>query len=406
MAPAPSPTAYCTILATNYLPKALALAASLKRHEDLPLTVLLIDCETDAELPTLPDHPDLTRVHLVSTDFLGLGRAEIHRLVASYHLVEYATAVKPVLLERLLETHEQAAYLDPDTYVASPMAELPLDLAASPGGILLTPHFLRPPTPDAFVSEGHLLCVGIYNLGFIAVDRRARPFLTWWWSRLRGECLVDVLSGLFVDQKWLDVGSVYFDATAWKHPGYNVSIVNLHERPLRTDDAGELVIGEKGDPLRLFHFHAFDPDRPTELSTRFADTDGFRSGNRALDDLCVAYADEVTALRAAAPPAPPWRYAADTRGHEISRQLRRAYRVASLQEGARLPSPFEPAEADAFATWRRRARKTVARETAGDVAKATRAAIPEPVWWFKQHFPGLAGRTRESVVRAEGLWGG
>jgi hypothetical protein len=398
-------TAYCTILATNYLPKALALAASLKRHHDLPLTVLLIDCEADDELPELTALPELAGVRLVSTEFLGLGRDEIRRLAASYQLIEYATAVKPVLLQRLLDTHQQAAYLDPDTYVVSPMDELPVDLAASPGGILLTPHFLHPPTVDAFVTEGHLLCVGVFNLGFIAVDRRGLPFLSWWWDRLRVDCIVDVLSGLFVDQKWMDIGSVYFDATAWKHPGYNVSIVNLHERPLRTD-GDELLLGDKDDRLRLFHFHAFDPDRPHELSTRFENTDGFRTDSLPLDTLCKAYADEVITLREAAPAAPPWRYASDTRGHELSRQLRRAYRIASLQEGAQVPSPFEPADAEAFTAWRRRAVKTVARETAGDVAKATRAALPESVWWFKTRFPGLADRTRTKYVRASGLWGG
>jgi hypothetical protein len=399
-------TAYCTILAINYLPKALALAASLKRHHDLPLTVVLIDCEDASELPTLAQRPELAGVQLVGTDFLGLSLAEVRRLAGSYHLVEFATAIKPLVLQRLLETHEQAAYLDPDTYVTSPMEELPVDLAGSRGGILLTPHFLRPPGADAFLSEGHLLGHGVFNLGFIAVDRRAAEFLVWWWDRLRTECLMDVLSGLFVDQKWMDLGSVYFHARSWDHPGYNVSIVNLHERPLDVEAGDGFVLGDERAPLRLFHFHAFDPDHPEQLSTRFDATDGFRKDSKALDELCRTYAEEVVELRAAVGAAPPYRYSVDSRGRAMTRQLRRAYRLASLEEGASVPSPFDPAQAAEFDVWRRHANKLIAKETAGDLAKATRAAWPEPLWWFQSHFPRLAARSREKLVRPSGLWGG
>jgi hypothetical protein len=40
----------------------------------------------------------------------------------SYDLVEFATAVKPLLLTALLERTEQVFYLDPDTYVTSPIS--------------------------------------------------------------------------------------------------------------------------------------------------------------------------------------------------------------------------------------------------------------------------------------------
>ncbi|NHA01520.1 hypothetical protein G5V59_21630 [Nocardioides sp. W3-2-3] len=43
----PTPTVtYCTVLATNYLPKALALAESLERQMGARLVVLLIDAES------------------------------------------------------------------------------------------------------------------------------------------------------------------------------------------------------------------------------------------------------------------------------------------------------------------------------------------------------------------------
>ena len=133
--------AYCTILSTNYLARALTLADSLQRHHPgARLTVLVIDSADAAHLAGIQQ----PGVEIVGTDVLGLRHREVLRLATIYDLVEVATAVKPLLLKALLADAEQAAYLDPDTYVTSPMVELSPDLEATDGGILLTPHFLDP----------------------------------------------------------------------------------------------------------------------------------------------------------------------------------------------------------------------------------------------------------------------
>ena len=63
---------YCTILSTNYLPKALALAESLRRHQDgAILRILFIDMAEDDELPQLDG------VECLSTASLGLSRRTI-----------------------------------------------------------------------------------------------------------------------------------------------------------------------------------------------------------------------------------------------------------------------------------------------------------------------------------------
>lgn len=398
-APAAAPIAYCTILATNYLPKALALSESLREHENAELHILLIDAETPADLPDVPG------VRLLSTDFLGLGLEEIHRLAMSYDLVEYATSVKPVFLARLLETHLRAAYIDPDMYLVSRIPELVEDLDTSDGGLLLTPHFLRPPGADAFTSEGHMLYAGVFNLGFVAVDRRAAVFLDWWWARLREECLFDVLGGLFVDQKWVDLGAVYFAGRAWQHPGYNVSVVNLTERPVGERE-GLMTVGHEGMPLRIFHFHGFDANAPGELSTRFNDsTAGIRGEGSALDRLCHEYADRVLVWQAKLGAAPAYRYAKDSSGAVLGRQVRRAYRVQSLQEGTAMPSAFTTADAAAYKAWRRGVLPNISRAVAGDAVKAARATAPEAAAKFKQKFPGVVRLTSRTVVDKSGLWG-
>src|ERR1700678_157314 len=111
---------YCTILSTNYLPKALSLAESLRRHESgAILRILLTDVGADGQLP------ELAGVECLSTASLGLSGRSVRELVMSYDLVEFATAVKPLLLQSLLVEAEQVVYLDPDTYVTAPMVELP-----------------------------------------------------------------------------------------------------------------------------------------------------------------------------------------------------------------------------------------------------------------------------------------
>jgi hypothetical protein len=395
----PASIAYCTILAGNYLPKAVTLAGSVERHHPgSSLSVLLIDVRADEDLPDIPG------VTCVSTACLGLTEREVLHLATIYNLVEFATAVKPLLLKKLLEDHEQAAYLDPDTYVTAPMLELPVDLAATEGGILLTPHFLEPVGAGAQLSEGHLLTVGVYNLGFCAVDRRARAFLDWWWGHLKDECLWDPLSGLFVDQKWVDIGSVLFRAGAWRHYGYNVGVANLHERTL-TPDADGHAIGPNGDRLRLFHFHAFDTSAPEELSTRFdSSTAHLRAGSAAVEALCAEYAELLIRQEQALPAAAPYVYARDTTGRRLSRHARRAYRLQAGASSTPLPSPFLPQDARAWDTWRRQARAAEAKGLLGDAAKSLRLVLPEEYGRAKDRFPKLAESFRARYVQASGIW--
>jgi hypothetical protein len=395
-------TTYCTILARNYLPRALSLADSVHRHHPgTPLVILLIDVLHDADLPEVATVPE---VRLVSTEALGLDEREVLDLAAIYDLVEFATAVKPVLLLRLLEAADEVVYLDPDTYITSPMLELTPALAESDGGIVLTPHYLEELPEGTHASEGHLLTVGVYNLGFCAVDRRSRPMLEWWWRHLKVECLHNILSGLFVDQKWMDIGSTLFGASTLRHYGYNVGVVNLHERPIELDADGYAIRGT-GDRLRLFHFHAFDTSRTDQLSTRSdAETAHLRQGNPAVDRLCREYAEDLTRHEQALGALPGYPYWDDTTGRRIARQTRRVYRT-QLVDGHRPPSPYVPEEARAYARWRKRARKQVARDLVGDVAKAARCVAPDEIKRIKRRFPRLAARVQDRYVDDDGIWG-
>ena len=386
--------AYCTILARNYLPAALTLSESLREHGDgTALTVFLIDADENTELPEVPG------VRWMHPGMLDLSERAVLNLAMYYDLVEFATAVKPLVLGALLREHEHVAYLDPDTYVVSPMAELGPSLEAG-SGILLTPHFLQPPPAESQFSEGHLLYVGFYNLGFCAVDRRAADFLEWWWGHLSTECLHEPLDGLFVDQRWVDLGAGFFGAGSLRHHGYNVGVANLHERPIAEDEDGYYVDGTEGR-LRLFHFHAFDPRRPEILTTRFALSDG-RTDREALQALARDYADRVLANEQQIGPQPAYRYASDSAGRPISRRLRRAYRMASLADSETLPSPFRASEGEEFEQWRAGARRMVGRLMLSDLAKATRMSLPEEYERVKRRLPGATTRLRGRIIEKTG----
>jgi hypothetical protein len=392
------PPAYCTILARNYLPGALVLADSLRSHSsEHPLQALLIDAMPDTELPVIDG------IEWLTPWGLGLPEREVLELLMSYELVEFATAMKPLLLTKLLERHEQVVYVDPDMYQTSEMPEIPAALDAG-AGIVLTPHYLRPTATDGVFTEGHLLVVGVYNLGFCAVDRRAREFLQWWWQHLRWECLHDPIGGLFVDQKWCDIGSVLFGGTALQHMGYNVGVANLPERPLATDDRG-LYITSSGDRLRLFHFHAFDPDQPDALGTRRNRTDRVTTGDATtLQSLSREYAAQVLEKRRLIGPQPDYVYSSDTAGRRIPRRLRHAYRVAARGDAV-LPSPFLDSDAADYERWRRGAHRLTARLIASDLAKGIRCALPEEYGGLRRRLPGLTRRLRERFIEDSGMWG-
>jgi hypothetical protein len=401
-----SSLAYCTILAQNYLPSALALNDSLLRFDTdgpgrAPLHVMLIDATPQTELPAIEG------VRWMTPWSLDLPERTMLELMMSYDLVEFATAIKPLVFRKLLAEHEQVAYLDPDTYQLSPMDELSPALRDG-AGIVLTPHYVEPvPLQNAF-SEGHLLVVGVYNLGFCAVDRRAGAMLDWWWSHLRSECIHDPIAGLFVDQKWMDIGAVLFDATSLQHRGYNVSVANLHERPIARDEDGYYV-ASSGDRLRLFHFHAFDPLAPEALYTRrrtAAEREVSGQGE-ALRELAEAYAAIVLEKRALLGPAPAYRYNSDTTGRRISRRMRHAYRVAVAADPRSVPSPFVAAEAADYERWRRstKGRGLAAKLILSDVAKGLRCAMPEEYGTLKRRLPGLTRALRERYVEDSGMWG-
>lgn len=333
----------CSIVARNYLPYVRVLAAGWRAHHpDVPLTVLLID-EDDAA--AAPDGLDL-----IGTRWLGLGDDEVARMRGIYGPAELTTALKPWLLRRLLEDGaEVVVYLDSDTDVHADVSGV--FSAALRDGIVLSPHLLHPPPADGLSpSEYEKQRSGIFNSGFLAVGPSSTPFLDWWATRLRRDCIFDDGMGAHADQLWLDFVPSYFRHHVLRDPGVNVAQWNVHERGVRWDGTRYTVDGE---PLRTFHFAGFDPavsDRPsvyawwTSLRVDF-------SREPDLQRLSQEYGAKLEAAGLHEARRVPYRFAFSAAGRPMTTWRRRAYRELLLAGEARrceIPDPFDDVTAEAF----------------------------------------------------------
>ena len=273
----------CTIAARNYLAQARVLAESFRSiHPDGRMVVLVFDdLHGDVDADNEP-------FEVYRLEDLGMDVAEFHRMAMIYDVTEFATAVKPWLLEAILDSGaSHVLYLDPDIQVYASLDRL-AELAVE-HGIVLIPHTNAPyPRDGTTIGESAILFAGIYNLGFIGVGQGSRPFLAFWKERLFRECINNPHEARFVDQRWVDFVPGMFDHAMVRDPQYNVAYWNLHSRSFRwTGERYEV----DGYPLAFFHFSGYSPDAPHRLSKhQGAKPRILFSDNPDLGRICDAYA--------------------------------------------------------------------------------------------------------------------
>ncbi len=334
-----------TIAARNYLAMARTLARSfLACNPNSRFSVLVVDA--------LPGEiPGADGFEVVTPDELGLDPAEFRRMALLYDVTELSTALKPWALELLLDRGaEVAVYLDPDIYVYSALDEV--EQAARDSGILLTPHTVSPMRRDNLrPSEADIMGAGVYNLGFIAVNKDARDMLRWWQERLRRDSISAPERMLFTDQRWIDLVPGYFDHGVLRDPGYNVAYWNLDSRPVERAGAGYRVAGR---PLRFFHFSGYRLETPWILSKYVADRPRvLLSEHPTVRQLCDEYAAALTEEGFGRSIGTPYRFGRLNDGTAVTPMMRRAYRSAVVdaeQAGAEYPPvPFNDDDSEVLA---------------------------------------------------------
>lgn len=299
-----------TSVCANYIHKARTLAKSVKDHiPDATFIVCLVEREIDP------------KVYCEYFDSVVLAKdaweGNFERFIFKHTIVEASTAVKGQFFRFIYKKYPDEhnfIYLDPDIYVYSDFVELKHLLKEKP--IVLCPHLLEPGNIDMELSStSH----GVYNLGFLAVNRseEAQRFIDWWAERLYLFCYDDILRGIFTDQKWIDLAPCFFDVHIFKHRGYDFAPWSLLNSEI-TEEDGQYFI--KGDPLRFIHFSGYGAS--IEKCMREWLPEGKHLFRKLYKDYSVIHdsndADGVSKI--------PWSYGYYLSGEPVSDEIRKEYR--------------------------------------------------------------------------------
>jgi hypothetical protein len=303
----------CTIAAENYLHKAFVLAESLRAHD---ADVRLAICVPERQI-----HPAVADSGLFDVAFtLGdLAYPNPDQFAFRHGVLELSTAIKPRVMRAalaLLPGAASVAYLDPDIVMYGPLTAA--RSALRDADIVVTPHHLTPPDAVTLVP---LLRTGAWNLGFLGVRRSETglAFLTWFMATLETMCYADPATGLFVDQKWMDIAGSFFPITVLRDPSYNVAHWNLQARRIGVD--GD-VLTVNGNRLTFIHFSGTDLGRDQRFFLRWAPR-----GDEPVHELRRTYKASIAQCRERFRFSTGWSYDTFDSGEPVAREARLVVRA-------------------------------------------------------------------------------
>lgn len=299
-----------TSICANYFQKARTLAASVKEH--MP-DVKFIVCLVENEVKENYFNSNFDEIVLAKEAWEG----NFERFIFKHSIVEASTAVKGQFFAYLYNRYPEEnefVYLDPDCYVYDDFIELKELLKEKP--IILCPHLLQPGNIDMELSS---TAHGVYNLGFLAVNRseEAQKFIQWWKERLYLFCYDDIINGIFTDQKWIDLAPCFFDVHILKHRGYDFATWSLLDCGM-TEENGRYFV--KGSGLRFIHFSGYG--RTIEKCMK----EWLPEGEHPFRDLYSKYSKEHENNNSDQISKTPWSYDYYESGEKIDDSLRVLYR--------------------------------------------------------------------------------
>lgn len=323
-------TVVFTSAATNYLPKVRKLFTSIRRHHpEFEVVLALADKRSD-----WIDYADEPLDRVIAVEDLAI--PDRSRWTYFHTIVELATAIKPFVLQRLLDEPgvDRVLYFDPDMVLFSRLDDLLARLDNE--NLVLTPHLVEPEDTLDAVRDNEIAALkhGIYNLGFVGVraNDEGKRFAKWWGDRVYHFCVDDIPSGLFTDQRWIDLAPAFFDGVGiLKSPRFNVATWNITKRRIEGSvERGFLVNGE---PLGFYHFTGFDSGAHDTMADKHA------AGQRPLRELIDWYSREARFDDADPAAKVTWAFGCYDDGSPIAVEHRRIYRERTdLQEA--FPDPF------------------------------------------------------------------
>jgi len=307
----------CTIVSPNYLPYARTVAESYRaQHPGHRFFVLLVCDQVDAA----PFAAEPFQAVMLPE----IGLVDLRGEAMKYDILELNTNVKPTFMKYLMECFslDRLVYLDPDIFCYAQLK--PVFDALMTHDAVLTPHLTTPVDDGKQPGEQEMLYNGTYNLGFIAVRRseESARLLDWWERRCLDLGFSEGRTGLFVDQKWMNLAPGLFGGVAiLRHPGCNMAYWNLHERTLSTGANGPIVNGNS--ELCFFHFSGIVPADAALLSKH---TNRFTLATRPdLAQIFAEYKASVLRNGKAALDGAAYGFDALSDGTTVTRLARRIY---------------------------------------------------------------------------------
>ena len=309
---------YCTEFDRNYLPRALVLYRSLRRHSPpFTLWVLCLDAETYGALGRLGE-PTIRPIRLSD---LERGDEALLAAKANRSTVEYYFTCTPSLPLYILNIEpriDTITYLDADLkFFASPQAVFD-ELGSNSIGIV--PHLFPPRLRD---KEKF----GRFNVGLVVFrnDATGRACLMRWREQCLDWCYDRVERNRYADQKYLDTWpSVYRTVRIFENPGVVLGPWNFMKYEIAAVDGRLMVDGQQ---LIFYHFAGFRPIRSWLFDLGLG---GFgRMPRTARMHLYRSYVQELrqesqTAARVLQGPANPTRV---LRGKPMRNRFRMAVRL-------------------------------------------------------------------------------
>lgn len=246
--------AAATIVTNDYIHYALALRESLIRFNDkIEFYILVTEKDTGLKEETEKIYPGT--VILFGEDLCrdGMGKKIYDKYFDKFRH-EFRWSMKPVLLKYLTEElhFNKALYLDWDLFFFNTYDFLFEKLDTS--NVILTPHW-RSANPHADPEHfGALFNHGLFNAGFIGVNKFASAALDWWAMVCEYICVKNTIKGFYDDQAHLNLLPILFDKVEiLKHRGCNVAEWNLIECKRTKSAEGDILINNKY-PIVFIHF--------------------------------------------------------------------------------------------------------------------------------------------------------
>lgn len=211
---------------------------------------MLID--GNAKSVVVPEN--FSRIYLYTTEQLTSPTAKkiIKKYVGCKDKLRWS--LKPAFIQQLLSNSicSKVIYTDNDIAFFSDFAFLFDELETH--SVLLTPHrYLADPEKNQNWLEANFK-VGLYNAGFIGVNKNAVDVMEWWAKCCYYRCEKNAFRGLFDDQKYLDLVPVIQPATkVLNHKGCNVAEWNIHNS--QRTFVGNKILIDNNWPIVFMHFN-------------------------------------------------------------------------------------------------------------------------------------------------------